>query len=224
VILTLLLAFGLSSEPALVELFSSEGCSSCPSAESLWRTRASADPSLVLLEFHVDYWNSLGWTDPFSSPDFSARQDRYAGWRGRTQVFTPQAVVDGQYSLVGSDAEGADDAIRHARGSPKQPLIVEVHGNKVSISSAAAPTGELWVAVTEAGLESVVTRGENQGRTLKHAPVVRAFHQLGAIARGPLARETSLGVVPGWRSDNLRVVAAIQDPASGHILALGATK
>jgi hypothetical protein len=224
VILTLLLAFGLSSEPALVELFSSEGCSSCPPAESLWRTRTSTDPSLIVLEFHVDYWNSLGWTDPFSSPDFSARQDRYAEWRGRTQVFTPQAVVDGRYSFVGSDAERADDAVGRARGSAKQKLIVEVRGNKVSISAAAAPAGELWVAVTETGLESVVTRGENQGRTLRHAPVVRAFHQLGAIARGPLSRETSLGGAPGWRSEDLRVVAAVQDPASGNILALGASK
>jgi hypothetical protein len=221
--LTLLLALGLSSEPALVELFSSEGCSSCPPAESLWRTRAAADPSLVVLEFHVDYWNSLGWTDAFSSAAFSAHQDRYAGWRG-TQLFTPQAMVDGQYSFIGSDAERADDAIRRARTSSKQPLIVEVRGSKVSISSPAAPAGELWVAVTEAGLESMVTRGENQGRTLKHAPVVRDFRQLGAIARGPLTRETSLVLAAGWRAENLRVVAAVQDAGSGHILALGAAK
>ena len=103
--LTLLL-LGLAADPSpvLVELFSSEGCSSCPAAEALLRERSLADPALLALEFHVDYWNDLGWKDRFSSPAFSDRQSRYAAVRGTGQVFTPEAIVDGRESLVGSES------------------------------------------------------------------------------------------------------------------------
>src|SRR5271154_2738121 len=95
----LLLGLGAGPSPVLVELFSSEGCSSCPAAEALLRERAIEDPGLLVLEFHVDYWNSLGWKDGFSSSDFSDRQSRCAAVRGTGQVFTPEAIVDGRTSL-----------------------------------------------------------------------------------------------------------------------------
>jgi hypothetical protein len=217
----LVLAVTLTAEPALVELFSSEGCSSCPPAESLLRAQAAADPSLLVLEFHVDYWNSLGWSDPFSSAAFSERQSRYAAWLHSDQVYTPQAIVDGREAFIGSDAAKLKGALRHAATAGKRPLSLEVKGNALEISAADAPAGDLWVVVTEADLETHVRRGENAGRTLQHAPVVRAFKTLGAQPAGPLARHLDLQLDPSWRRDNLRIMAAVQDPGSGRILALG---
>jgi hypothetical protein len=220
---SLMLALTLTAEPALVELFSSEGCSSCPPAEMLLRAQAQSDPSLLVLEFHVDYWNSLGWSDPFSSPAASERQSRYAAWQDSEQLYTPQAVVDGRDAFIGSDPAKLAAALRRAATAGKRTLSLELRNGSLELSAAEAPAGELWVAVTEAGLETKVRHGENAGRTLRHAPVVRAFQILGTQAAGRLARRATLRFDPSWRRENLRMVAAIQDPASGRILALGST-
>src|SRR5450432_2618015 len=186
--LALAMTLTLTPEPALVELFSSEGCSSCPPAESLLRAQAVADPSVVALALNVDYWNSLGWSDPFSSAAFSERQSRYAAWHHSDQVYTPQAVVDGREAFIGSDSTKLKGALRHAATAGKRPLSLELTGNALAIAAADAPAGDLWVAVTEADLTTQVRRGENAGRTLQHAPVVRAFQSLGTQPAGPLAR------------------------------------
>src|ERR1700722_772331 len=110
-----LLGIASAPGPVLVELFSSEGCSSCPGAEALLREKSIEDPSLLVLELHVDYWNDLGWKDRFSSSTFSDRQSRYAAVRGTGQVFTPEAIVDGRESLVGSDRAALAAALRHER-------------------------------------------------------------------------------------------------------------
>jgi hypothetical protein len=218
---TLAVSLLLTAEPALVELFSSEGCSSCPPAESLLRSQAADDPSIVALEFHVDYWNGLGWQDPFSSADFSERQSRYAQWRGTQQVYTPQAVVDGREAFVGSDSTELRTAVQRARGAGKSALILHPKDETVEISATNAPAGELWVAISESGLETSVQRGENRGRTLHHAPLGRRFSSLGVIAGGPLQRAIPLELDRRWHRQNLTVVAAVQDPASGRITALG---
>jgi hypothetical protein len=215
--LSLVLAF----EPALVELFSSEGCSSCPPAEALLRAEGAADPTLLTLEFHVDYWDSLGWRDPFSAASFSDRQSRYASWRHTGQVYTPQAVVDGSDAFVGSDSIALHAALKHARSAGKRMLVLQLEGNMVTISSGDTPAGDLWVAVTESGLASKVERGENQGRTLRHGPVVRRFEALGALPAGRLQRSATLRLDPSWQRANLTVVAAVQEPRSGRVVALG---
>jgi hypothetical protein len=208
------------SGPILVELFSSEGCSSCPPAEALLREKSLADPSLIALEFHVDYWNSLGWADRFSSPAFSDRQSRYAAARGTEQIFTPQVIVDGHESLVGSDGTALSAALERAPQLQKATLTLQRSGDRLEITGEA-PAGELWIAVTEAGLETIATRGENRGRHLVHAPVVRSFRELSTISAGPLRRETTLALDPSWKRAALRVVAAIQDPVHGTVRALG---
>jgi hypothetical protein len=220
----LLLALTLGSEPALVELFSSEGCSSCPPAEALLRAQAASDPSLLVLEFHVDYWNSLGWRDPFSSPAFSERQSHYAAWRGTDQVYTPQAIVDGRDGFIGSDSAKLGDALQRAGVAGKRALSVSIKGSTVEISSSNGPAGELWLAVTEAGLQTQVRRGENEGKTLRHAPLVRSFQSLGSTATGPLSRQVTLHLDPTWQRENLRLVAAVQEPGSGRIVAVGSSK
>jgi hypothetical protein len=217
----LVLSLALATEPALVELFSSEGCSSCPPAETLLRAEAEKDPALLVLEFHVDYWDSLGWRDSFSSASFSERQAGYAARRGGEEVFTPQAIVDGRDAFVGSDSSALHAALKRAHAAPKRLLSLQASGNTLRVSATDAPAGEFWVAVTEAGLETRVERGENRGRTLGHAPVVRLFERLGAVPAGHLERMVTLPIVAGWRRPDLKAVAAVQDPHSGEIVALG---
>src|SRR5450755_4342736 len=113
-------------EPVLVELFSSEGCSSCPPADELLRQLAVADPSAEVLEFHVDYWNSLGWRDPFSAATFSDRQAHYAQQLTREDhIYTPQAIVDGRDAFVGSDRKHLGDAVARAHLAPKARIRVQ---------------------------------------------------------------------------------------------------
>lgn len=216
-------ASSTTHNPALVELYSSEGCSSCPPAEALLRELAADDPSLLALELHVDYWNGLGWKDRFSSSAFSERQSRYAAAAGTNQVFTPQAIVDGRESVVASDRSRLVAALAKARRVPKIPLRVAVHGDGLEIRADSIPPGKLWFAVTEAGLESTVTRGENRGETLRHAPVVHLLTELGERNAGPLVARTSLPLDPAWRRAGLRVIAVLQDTRTEAVLALGSS-
>jgi hypothetical protein len=219
----LLLGLGATPGPVLVELFSSEGCSSCPGAEALLREKSIEDPDLVALEFHVDYWNDLGWQDRFSSPAFSERQSRYAALRRRGQVFTPEAIVNGRESLVGSDRAALAAALVHERQHAKANLTLRQEGDQLEISGDSIPPGMLWIAVTESGLETTATRGENRGRRLVHAPVVRSFQELGSVPAGSLRTKVEVVIDPSWARKALRIVTAVQDPSTGAILALGSS-
>ena len=218
------MALSATPEPVLVELYSSEGCSSCPSADAALQERSAKDDSVLALEFHVDYWNSLGWADPFSSAAYTERQSRYAVLLNSDQVFTPQAIVDGRTSLVGSDRGALQAAIARARTSGKPTLSVAVAGRVLSIAATEAPAGRLWVAVTESGLRTAVPRGENAGRVLEHAPVVRSFQSFGAVSSGAWSKAVDLALDAHWKPGALRVVVAVQDPDSGAIRALGSTR
>jgi hypothetical protein len=219
------LFFALASpapEPVLVELFSSEGCSSCPPADELLRQLALADPSAAVLEFHVDYWNSLGWRDPFSAAAFSDRQERYAKQlAGDDHIYTPQAIVDGRDAFVGSDRRHLRDALAQAHRARKALIEMHLAGDTLELNAANALAGELWVAVTEANLSTAVLRGENSGQTLHHAPVVRWFHSLGSVPAGSWSRRIPLPLDPSWKRENLRVVGAVQNPATAAVVALG---
>jgi hypothetical protein len=208
--------------PVLVELFTSEGCSSCPPADAvlaqLAAGRGVGEAEVVPLSLHVDYWNRLGWTDPFSSAAFSERQATYGGPGG---LYTPQMVVDGGDVFVGSDADHALRAVRLASRAAKPRLTLAVErgpgGLLVKVSapplpqSAGAP--ELLVAVTEDGLASDVARGENAGRRLPHVAVVRALTRVARASAGaPLAAERTLRLDPSWKKDALHVVAFLQEP------------
>lgn len=173
----------LSTTPVVVELFSSEGCSSCPPAD---RVLAELDRTgvpgaeVVALELHVDYWNDLGWADPFSRASYTDRQGRYGKALGRRGVYTPQMVIDGQAELVGSDATGARNAIAAATARPKTGITLTRMGSQVRID-VPSPPGEalqLYVAQVERGLATRVLAGENGGRTLPHGPVVRDLQKL----------------------------------------------
>ena len=200
--------------PIVVELFTSEGCSSCPPADALLAQLAQHG-DLLALSFHVDYWDRLGWRDPFSSAAATARQDRYAHLLGLTTVYTPQIVVDGRFEAVGSDAAAVADAIDDARRRPTGvPMSLALDGGKVRIalgSGDATPASVLLIGFDRRAV-SQVAHGENGGRTLTHADVVRGFEQVGTFT----GAATTIEVRVPWSSDRL---AAVTQSGDGRIIA-----
>ena len=175
----------LKGEPfVLVELFASEGCSSCPPADDLLRQMTayarSSGKRIYTLSFQVDYWNNLGWTDPFSSPQFSQRQQQYSNFLPGG-VYTPEMVINGKEAFVGSDEGKAKQYIDHYLSIPSEnniTLDLDQSGNDLKINYTCTHQNDKSVlnfALVERGLESHVTAGENNGRTLEHDNVVREF-------------------------------------------------
>jgi hypothetical protein len=228
---------GAARTPVVVELFTSEGCSSCPPADALL-ARLAEEPldgnvQLIALEEHVDYWDDLGWADPFSSRDWTSRQNVYSGALGNGNPYTPQMVVDGAVEFVGSHRQKARQAILEAAGKTKIPVTLEQrNANKAGIGSfsvkvgklegtAKRDTAEVWLAVTETGLHSAVTRGENAGEDLRHAAVVRSMRKIGE-AKGDgetsFAGDANVPLQKEWKRENLRAVAFVQEKKSRRIL------
>jgi hypothetical protein len=210
--------------PVLVELFTSEGCSSCPPADAalaaLARDPALRSAEVIPLELHVDYWNHLGWADPFSAPEFTARQEEYALLVGGDGLYTPQMVIDGWVSGVaspGSLRRGVEKAAGRSKARLEVLVAAARTGLEVVVRPPAGLSGRLVVALSEDRLSSKVERGENRGRTLAHAPVARLV-----VTEGPVATEhhVRLGLSPSWKRDQLRVVAFVQEPG-GRVVAVG---
>lgn len=205
---------------AVVELFTSQGCSSCPPADRVLAELAEqAQPGVLFLSYHVTYWDYLGWRDPFGSASFDERQRRYARVLSE-RVYTPQMIVNGHEVFVGSNRGKAKAAIAAAlaeRDPAPAGLALAVQPPaagrlKVSWSLARPQKGRtIHIALLESGLASKVTRGENQGKTLAHADVVRAFaSDVGDDERG----EVTLTVPPDLDPGKAQLVAILQDQAS----------
>jgi hypothetical protein len=179
--------------PVLAELFTSEGCSSCPPADALLRKLDQLQPvanaQIIVLSEHVDYWNSLGWKDPFSSAQFTDRQALYAhALNGDT--FTPQLAVDGRWLVLGSDQKAVESAIARAAAKPKSAVrIVSAtrDGNEavigVAVDALAAGKKDVWVAIADDRDETNVRKGENAGRTMIHVSVVRSLGKAGTVTK-----------------------------------------
>jgi len=192
-----------------------------------------AGAEIVPLELHVDYWNSLGWADPFSRPEATARQERYAAATQapgyEAQLFTPQMVVDGTRSFVGNRTL-AVQAVTQALGQNKRPVRTELRAAPggvdvlLQVPPGEGPRLSLWLALTESGLSSRVTRGENQGRTLLHAPVVRTLEQVAAVPAQGWTGTVRLSIAQAWRRDELRVVAFAQEAGTGRVVAVGTAR
>ena len=168
--------------PVVVELFTSEGCSSCPPADALLGELAQR-PDIVPLAFHVDYWDYIGWKDPYASPANTQRQHDYAAALGLHMVYTPQMVVDGRTDVVGSERGDVAAAIGKAAVAPKVAITIEkdAGGYRVLIPAAAPPAGgpaTVWLALFDSQRETGVKRGENGGRTLKEYNIVREWRQI----------------------------------------------
>lgn len=220
----------IAGTPVLVELFTSEGCSSCPPADDLLRELQSRQPvagaRIIALSEHVDYWNSLGWKDPYSSADYSARQSEYARAFKNDQVYTPQIVVDGRAEFVGSDRSAARAAIARAAKQEKVTVRLASRGDSFAVSVPKLPKGagpsDVYAAVTEGNLTSSVSRGENFGRRLTHTAVARQLVRIGAVDPGkPFEGTFRPG---GARSRAVRnVVAFVQERGTRHILGVAET-
>ena len=228
-----------AGSPVLVELFTSEGCSSCPPADEWLKEIDQAhrigQAEVIVLSEHVDYWNRLGWVDPYSSALFSDRQKRYAPWSGQGGLYTPQMVIDGRDECIGSDRTRALQAIADAARRPKATVTLAFAPGRplqagdpigVTVRVAGVPGvpaqgfDDVFLAVTESRLDSQVLRGENAGRRLQHTSVVRKLTVLGGLAprMGDFAAAPEVAIESGWNRNNLRVVVFVQDRRSGWIL------
>jgi hypothetical protein len=209
----------------LVELFTSEGCSSCPPADALLghlrQDFAGRSFEVIPLGFHVDYWNSLGWRDRFSSTEFSRRQEQYAHALRLDGPYTPQMVVDGETEFVGSERARANTAIAEAASrSPRAQVELSVAtADKLIVKVASAENGAaVMLAITEDNLSTKVGAGENNGRELRHAAVVRELRQLGTIQNGSFKADIPLTIAREWKPADLRAVVFVQQGEVEEIL------
>lgn len=231
-------------KPVIVELFTSEGCSDCPPADSLLMALQAQQPvagaDVIPLEEHVDYWNHDGWVDPFSSGEWTERQRTYVAKTKDPSPYSPEMVVDGQWQFVGSRSRDALQAIHLAAQQPEAqvsiaPESADPKGEQrfdVKVGSLPAQdsgdTPEVWLAVTESGLGNSVRAGENAGKDLKHGPVVRMFKKLGVAkaGSGDVAYDApaALKFKSNWKRENLRVVVFVQEKKSLRIIGAAETK
>lgn len=215
---------------ALVELYTSEGCSSCPPADHTFnalRQRLGPEAQVVPLALHVTYWDELGWKDPFADPAFGQRQSMLVRQNGQRTVYTPQFFVDGK-ELRGWRSDLAE-RIRAINAMPAAAALrIAAHplpDGRLAIETRAVikpgireSSGTLYVAVAESGLVSQVARGENGGATLHHDHVVRAWAGPIALADGAVEWKQTIPLPASWRRDRLEVTAFVQDPQSGRVL------
>ncbi len=206
-------------QTVLVELFTSEGCSSCPPADKvlslLNKNQPVAEADIVTLSLHVDYWDSPDWKDEFSSQMFSRRQDIYSA-QLRGENYTPQMVVDGQNAFVGSDVNKAQKAILEAAKMPKAKIEFVQNQDNIKIKITDAPAHEnatVFLAIAEDDLGSSVRGGENSGRRLAHTAVVRELKSLGILTaeQTNLEMETTVQLQPNWKKENLSFVVFLQE-------------
>jgi hypothetical protein len=201
--------------PVVVELFTSQGCSDCPPADALLRHVKATDPGVLVLDLHVTYWNNGAWTDPYSLEAATNLQDRYASLRGSTEVYTPEAVVDGTAQFVGSDKATMSTAIARARAAIARdgatPVSVSTSNGMVSVHvGSGTGNGTVWLFGFDPEHTTRVRGGENGGATLTEVNVVRSVTSLGAWNGQPSDR--SIKAPPGLR------FAALVQRADGTIL------
>jgi len=231
---------GARRTPVLVELFTSEGCSSCPPADALLEKLDKSQPvggaDLVVLSEHVDYWNDIGWKDPYSSHQFSVRQGDYALRFRLEGPYTPQMVVDGDMELVGSDEWRAIRVIKNAIKTAKLPVVLSsIHregDNKLavhvevgpSVSPGRAAPAQVLIALADDSDQSSVRGGENSGRTLKHVAVVRNLTLVGTIDNaGMFSKDVTVNTENTDQRD-LRIIAIVQERGVGRVLGVGSAR
>lgn len=202
--------------PVVVELYTSQGCSSCPSADALFE-RMTEDLTLIPLALHVDYWDYIGWTDVFGNPQFTQRQKAYASAAGSRMIYTPQMIVSGTARVEGNDPDAVAAAIAQARGLPQQvQLSLERHGEKLHLkASAGARSGPMVVQLVRYTPQETVTieHGENAGKTVTYRNIVTQWQRV-----ADWAGEPPLDMVLPIEGDQPAVVL-LQQEGPGAILA-----
>jgi hypothetical protein len=207
---------------ALVELFTSEGCSSCPPADEAIGRLNGWKSNVYVLSFHVDYWNYLGWKDVFSNASYSSRQQDYGELFHLNSIYTPQIIVNGKSQFVGSDESRLRETIESSlKETPKTFMHLKVQPadkNKVPITWNAEPNADLRlnIALVQNFTKDYIQRGENKGQTLNHYLTVRDFLSI----RDQTGSGTSyLSIPAGLRSSECMVIAFLQNPKTGYIVA-----
>jgi hypothetical protein len=217
---------GLSPGFAVIELFTSEGCSSCPAADELVARiqQESKDQPVYILAYHVDYWDRLGWKDAFSSGSYSRRQSQYASWLNLKSIYTPQVVVNGGKEFVGSDESTLRNAIKaDLQGTPSARVTLsDVKANQGHVSwkyhtQGAGNNTSLLLAIVQRAASTKVQAGENSGRTLSHVQIVRNFQVLKVGSNNSGDGDISLpsGVTP----QDTEIIAFLQNDENGRIVA-----
>jgi hypothetical protein len=216
---------GVPRKAVVVELFTSEGCSSCPPADELLahlrQDLSAKNIQVIPLGFHVDYWNSLGWEDRFSSADYSRRQEQYTQSLRVDGPYTPEMVVDGVVEFVGNDAGHAQRSIREAASQPEVATVkISSAADQLAVqvkAQGSAKDAQVVLAITEDNLTTQVGSGENGGRTLHHAAVVRELRQLGRLHEGSFEANVALKLDKDWKRNDLRAVIFVQEGGTGKI-------
>lgn len=224
--------------PVLLELFTSEGCSSCPPADRLLESLDEAQPfpdvDLIVLSEHVDYWNSGGWPDPFTSKFATPRQDRYAQQLNVESVYTPQRVIDGHLEGVGSNAEDIKRDIEKAAQAKKVPVTltnVSRNGSSLKFHASAGETNggaekaTLYVALAGNKMHSEVRHGENAGRSLTHVAVAYTLVPIGPVkSEEGLSKDLTLKIPAALSNSEIRVVAFLQVDRTQQIVGVTQVK
>jgi hypothetical protein len=219
--------------PVVLELFTSEGCSSCPPADALLSKLGSSNKSVIPLAYHVDYWNHLGWSDPFSSHEWSERQSAYARVMNLNSDYTPQMVIGGGWQCIGSDGRSIARAVTEARSAPALgrislrtnlssawPQTLRVKVDARILRAADIEPLVVMLAIYENGLVSKIDGGENGGRQLTYDYTVRKLllvFELQPLQGASALKELNIDLDRSWSVDHLGVVAFIQDAASLRI-------
>ncbi len=228
---------GSTRVPVIVELFTSEGCSSCPPADSLLSVLDTEQPlgsaEVIPLEEHVTYWDQQGWKDPYDSQDWTDRQSDYTSALHLGTPYTPEMVVDGKVGFIGSRGSLASEAIQKAAAASETKVEIseispaggKTAGFKVNVEKLTGTNpkdkAEVLLAITESGLHSAVKAGENAGQELHHSPVLREMKVIGVAGKNgqeTFSAQPSVKLDSHWKVENLRAVAFVQERKSRRIL------
>jgi hypothetical protein len=198
-------------QKVVVELFTSQGCSSCPPADRLLGELAG-DDSLVALSLPVDYWDYLGWHDTLAKAAYSQRQRGYSERRGSSEVFTPQIIVNGVTQVVGSDRSAIKSAC--AKASKEKPVSVTLKKNagkvEVEVSGGSGTPAAVWLLSVAQETPVMIQRGENRGKTITYHNVVRDFRKLADWSGAPIKQSIALNEIGG----DADMVAVLVQPGS----------
>ena len=220
--------------PILIELFTSEGCSSCPPADVWLQTLDASQPipgaELIVLSEHVDYWDHDGWKDPYSQPLFTDRQSGYVRAMGLSSAYTPQAIVNGMSELRLSEPQQIGQILDKAASAPQVPVTIgmlSVEGSRPKVLRAhidvngeqERQNADIFAAVALDHAESQVAHGENGGKRLTHVAVVEELVKIGKLEKGKtFIHDLQVKLRPNMDAGNLRLIVFVQEPEVGKVL------